>query len=71
MTPFWSGLLSLFAARYAMPPAAFWRLSVIEAEALLYALTATEKPAVPDRNDFKRLLGQFPDAPGNIQRAKQ
>jgi uncharacterized phage protein (TIGR02216 family) len=57
MTPRWREALRLAALRLAIPPEAFWRLSLVEWRAL------TETPAAPvlDRAALAALIARFPD----------
>jgi len=57
MTPRWRDALRLAALRLAIPPEAFWRLSLAEWRAL------TEAPAAPvlDRAALDALIARFPD----------
>jgi uncharacterized phage protein (TIGR02216 family) len=59
MSPHWRAALRLAALRLAVPPEAFWRLSLVEWRAL------TEAPAAPvlNRAALDALLARFPDNP--------
>lgn len=55
----WPALIRLAAERFAIPPEAFWRLSLAE----WLALTAPSVAADPlNRAGFDALLTAFPDA---------
>lgn len=56
----WSPLLRLAAAHFAIPPEAFWRLSLVEWRALTES--AAEPPPL-DRDSLNALLAAFPDDP--------
>jgi len=57
MTPAWRDALRLAALRLAIPPEAFWRLSLPEWRAL------TETPPAPSLNRaaLDALIARFPD----------
>ena len=53
----WPDLLRLAAARFHVPPDAFWRLSLTEWR----ALTMQETPPTLDRAGFDALARRYPD----------
>ncbi|MBO9560525.1 MAG: phage tail assembly chaperone [Caulobacter sp.] len=57
MTPSWRDALRLAVLRLAIPPEAFWRLSLSEWR----ALTETAAAPVLDRAALGALIARFPD----------